>query len=122
MNVFVIAIMNSFLEDVEINSEVLIEGAQFLLPDSLLATCSFELRQIPMDESYSFKNRMLIVVVACLFQIRNKETGGCLDSMGRKQGEKVGMVSCHGLGGNQVGTNKDHKVFGSVHYSWAEAH
>ncbi len=24
--------------------------------------------------------------------------------MGRKQGEKVGMVSCHGMGGNQVRT------------------
>ena len=37
-----------------------------------------------------------------LFQIRNKVTGLCLDSMGRKSGEKVGMVACHGFGGNQV--------------------
>lgn len=25
-----------------------------------------------------------------------------MDSMGRKQGEKVGLVGCHGMGGNQV--------------------
>lgn len=37
-----------------------------------------------------------------LGEIRNKESGQCLDSMGRKQGEKVGMVTCHGMGGNQV--------------------
>ena len=36
------------------------------------------------------------------YQVRNKATGQCLDSMARKQGEKVGMVSCHGQGGNQV--------------------
>lgn len=35
-------------------------------------------------------------------EIRNKVTGLCLDSMGRKSGEKVGMVACHGFGGNQV--------------------
>jgi len=26
----------------------------------------------------------------------------CLDTFGRKAGEKVGMADCHGLGGNQV--------------------
>lgn len=36
------------------------------------------------------------------FQIRNKETHQCLDSMGRKSGEKLGMVGCHNMGGNQV--------------------
>jgi hypothetical protein len=36
------------------------------------------------------------------FQIRNKETNQCLDTMGRKAGEKVGIVGCHGMGGNQV--------------------
>ncbi|GAB1597396.1 polypeptide N-acetylgalactosaminyltransferase 1-like isoform X14 [Argonauta hians] len=35
-------------------------------------------------------------------EIRNKGSGLCLDSMGRKSGEKVGMVSCHGFGGNQI--------------------
>ncbi|XP_029633286.1 polypeptide N-acetylgalactosaminyltransferase 1 isoform X4 [Octopus sinensis] len=35
-------------------------------------------------------------------EIRNKASGLCLDSMGRKSGEKVGMVSCHGFGGNQI--------------------
>ena len=35
-------------------------------------------------------------------QIRNKVTGMCLDTFGRKAGEKVGMADCHGLGGNQV--------------------
>jgi len=28
----------------------------------------------------------------------------CLDTFGRKAGEKVGMADCHGLGGNQVST------------------
>ena len=36
------------------------------------------------------------------FQIKNKESGACIDSMGRKSGEKVGLVHCHGMGGNQV--------------------
>jgi polypeptide N-acetylgalactosaminyltransferase len=37
-----------------------------------------------------------------LGEVRNKETLQCLDSMGRKAGEKVGLISCHGMGGNQV--------------------
>ncbi|OWF35637.1 polypeptide N-acetylgalactosaminyltransferase 13-like isoform X1 [Mizuhopecten yessoensis] len=37
-----------------------------------------------------------------LGEIRNKETGHCIDSMGRKSGEKVGLVNCHGMGGNQI--------------------
>ncbi|KAK6166787.1 hypothetical protein SNE40_023409 [Patella caerulea] len=37
-----------------------------------------------------------------LGEVRNKETGMCIDTMGRKSGEKVGMVACHGMGGNQV--------------------
>lgn len=37
-----------------------------------------------------------------LGEIRNKATGQCIDSMGRKSGQKVGMVQCHGMGGNQV--------------------
>lgn len=35
-------------------------------------------------------------------QIRNSETQTCLDTMGRKGGENVGISYCHGLGGNQV--------------------
>jgi len=30
------------------------------------------------------------------------ETRQCLDSMGRKVGEKLGLLTCHGMGGNQV--------------------
>ncbi|KAH3894439.1 hypothetical protein DPMN_018596 [Dreissena polymorpha] len=37
-----------------------------------------------------------------LGEIKNKQTGGCVDSMGRKSGEKVGLVHCHGMGGNQI--------------------
>ncbi|KAK7110402.1 polypeptide N-acetylgalactosaminyltransferase 1-like isoform X2 [Littorina saxatilis] len=37
-----------------------------------------------------------------LGEIRNKETNQCIDTMGRKSGEKVGLVGCHGQGGNQV--------------------
>lgn len=36
------------------------------------------------------------------FQIRNVETRTCLDTMGRKSGENLGMTYCHSLGGNQV--------------------
>ncbi|XP_030846412.1 polypeptide N-acetylgalactosaminyltransferase 13 isoform X1 [Strongylocentrotus purpuratus] len=34
-------------------------------------------------------------------EIRNIETHKCLDNMGRKENEKVGIFSCHGQGGNQ---------------------
>jgi len=37
-----------------------------------------------------------------LGEIRNDATHNCLDTMGRKSGEEVGMSYCHGLGGNQV--------------------
>ncbi|KAL7742210.1 hypothetical protein ACLKA6_005475 [Drosophila palustris] len=37
-----------------------------------------------------------------LGEIRNAETETCLDTMGRKYNEKVGISYCHGLGGNQV--------------------
>lgn len=36
------------------------------------------------------------------FQIRNVDTNQCLDNMGRKENEKVGIFNCHGMGGNQV--------------------
>uniref|UniRef100_A0A8D2LRE7 Polypeptide N-acetylgalactosaminyltransferase n=1 Tax=Varanus komodoensis TaxID=61221 RepID=A0A8D2LRE7_VARKO len=32
----------------------------------------------------------------------NVETNQCLDNMGRKENEKVGIFNCHGMGGNQV--------------------
>lgn len=37
-----------------------------------------------------------------LGEIRNDATHNCLDTMGRKSGEEVGLSYCHGLGGNQV--------------------
>uniref|UniRef100_A0A8C9CQ44 Polypeptide N-acetylgalactosaminyltransferase n=1 Tax=Phocoena sinus TaxID=42100 RepID=A0A8C9CQ44_PHOSS len=37
-----------------------------------------------------------------LGEIRNVETNQCLDNMARKENEKVGIFSCHGMGGNQV--------------------
>ncbi|EEB13944.1 UDP-GalNAc:polypeptide N-acetylgalactosaminyltransferase, putative [Pediculus humanus corporis] len=37
-----------------------------------------------------------------LGDIKNVETEQCLDTMGRKSGENVGMSYCHGYGGNQV--------------------
>ncbi|XP_046987691.1 polypeptide N-acetylgalactosaminyltransferase 5 isoform X2 [Schistocerca americana] len=45
--------------------------------------------QMPLDYYY-------------LGEVRNAETQNCLDTLGRKGGEKVGMSYCHGLGGNQV--------------------
>ena len=45
---------------------------------------------------------VLYVILRISLQVRNKHTGQCLDSMGRKTGEKVGMLNCHGMGGNQV--------------------
>ena len=50
-----------------------------------------------------------------LIQIRNKETSQCLDSMGRKAGEKVGMVGCHGMGGNQVSTYSNISILSYVY-------
>ncbi|KAJ1522180.1 hypothetical protein ONE63_002490 [Megalurothrips usitatus] len=37
-----------------------------------------------------------------LGEVRNVETQNCLDTMGHKSGENLGMSYCHGLGGNQV--------------------
>nr|XP_033801743.1 polypeptide N-acetylgalactosaminyltransferase 13 isoform X3 [Geotrypetes seraphini] len=37
-----------------------------------------------------------------LGEIRNIKTNQCLDNMGRKENEKVGIFNCHGMGGNQV--------------------
>ncbi|RXM99103.1 Polypeptide N-acetylgalactosaminyltransferase 13 [Acipenser ruthenus] len=37
-----------------------------------------------------------------LGEIRNVETNQCLDNMGRKENEKIGIFNCHGMGGNQV--------------------
>ena len=34
--------------------------------------------------------------------MRNAESQNCLDTLGRKGGENLGMSYCHGLGGNQV--------------------
>lgn len=35
-------------------------------------------------------------------KIRNVQTQNCLDTMGHKSGENVGISYCHELGGNQV--------------------
>ncbi|KAF5292232.1 hypothetical protein FQA39_LY14047 [Lamprigera yunnana] len=45
--------------------------------------------QMPLDYFY-------------LGDIRNVETQTCLDTMGRKSGDNLGMTYCHNLGGNQV--------------------
>ncbi|KDR19630.1 polypeptide N-acetylgalactosaminyltransferase 5 isoform X1 [Zootermopsis nevadensis] len=45
--------------------------------------------QMPLDYYY-------------LGEVRNAETQNCLDTLGRKGGENLGMSYCHGLGGNQV--------------------
>ena len=37
-----------------------------------------------------------------LGDVKNIETQTCLDTMGRRTGENVGISYCHGLGGNQV--------------------
>ena len=39
--------------------------------------------------------------VVCV-QVRNKKTNLCLDTMGKKSGERVAITPCHGQGGNQV--------------------
>lgn len=45
--------------------------------------------QMPLDYYY-------------LGEMKNAGTHNCLDTMGRKSGEDVGLSYCHGLGGNQV--------------------
>lgn len=37
-----------------------------------------------------------------LGDVKNVDTHTCLDTMGRRTGEVVGISYCHGLGGNQV--------------------
>ncbi|XP_032801976.1 polypeptide N-acetylgalactosaminyltransferase 13 isoform X1 [Petromyzon marinus] len=37
-----------------------------------------------------------------LGEVRNVETNQCLDNMGRKENEKIGIFNCHSMGGNQV--------------------
>jgi len=37
-----------------------------------------------------------------LGEIRNEETGSCLDNFGRKSNENIGYSKCHNMGGNQV--------------------
>uniref|UniRef100_A0A6A7FXF7 Polypeptide N-acetylgalactosaminyltransferase n=3 Tax=Hirondellea gigas TaxID=1518452 RepID=A0A6A7FXF7_9CRUS len=37
-----------------------------------------------------------------LGEIRNSESQSCLDTLGHKSGENLGVSYCHGLGGNQV--------------------
>lgn len=37
-----------------------------------------------------------------LGDVKNMEMQNCLDTMGRRTGENVGLSYCHGLGGNQV--------------------
>ena len=37
--------------------------------------------------------------------MKNDATHNCLDTMGRKSGENLGLSYCHGLGGNQANTN-----------------
>ncbi|XP_064647389.1 polypeptide N-acetylgalactosaminyltransferase 13-like isoform X2 [Lineus longissimus] len=46
-----------------------------------------------------------------LGEVKNKATGLCLDSMGRKSSENVGLVNCHGMGGNQVFSYTKKKAF-----------
>ncbi|KAB7498719.1 Polypeptide N-acetylgalactosaminyltransferase 5 [Armadillidium nasatum] len=45
--------------------------------------------QMPLDYYY-------------LGEIRNTDSQNCLDTLGRKSGENLGVSYCHGLGGNQV--------------------
>lgn len=42
-----------------------------------------------------------------LGDVQNVDTQTCLDTMGRRTGENVGISYCHGLGGNQVSTPSD---------------
>lgn len=52
-----------------------------------------------------------------LGEIRNEETQYCLDTMGRKSGEMLGMGYCHGLGGNQVRNLLNSNVF-TINLFW----
>ncbi|KAI5642081.1 ricin-type beta-trefoil lectin domain-containing protein [Phthorimaea operculella] len=45
--------------------------------------------QMPLDYYY-------------LGEIRNAETSNCLDTLGGKAGQPLGMGYCHGMGGNQI--------------------
>lgn len=46
-----------------------------------------------------------------LGDVQNVDTQTCLDTMGRRTGENVGISYCHGLGGNQVSVVKLFLIF-----------
>lgn len=46
-----------------------------------------------------------------LGDVQNVDTQTCLDTMGRRTGENVGISYCHGLGGNQVSVIKLFLIF-----------
>ncbi|KAI3387631.1 hypothetical protein SNEBB_000196 [Seison nebaliae] len=49
-----------------------------------------------------FPNSQLPLNSKHVGQLKHDQTSYCLDSMGRKQGESIGMISCHEHGGNQI--------------------
>ena len=56
------------------------------------------------DDSLS----LLVIADYFFLVLRNDATHNCLDTMGRKSGEELGLSYCHGLGGNQVPTSVVH--------------
>lgn len=63
--------------------------------------------QMPLDYYYLgdvnlIHFYMIFGILIWGFQIRNLESRNCLDTMGRKSGENLGMTYCHNMGGNQV--------------------
>lgn len=69
---------------------------------SILWSAFYDLCSIISTIFYLFYDLYLIIYILWSRQIRNAETETCLDTMGRKYNEKVGISYCHGLGGNQV--------------------
>ena len=62
----------------------------------------FRENQSIKNEFFSYRCNLTPYCQLFLFQMKNDGLHNCLDTMGRKSGEEVGLSYCHGLGGNQV--------------------
>ena len=60
-----------------------------------------------LEQSFKFQFHVdncafMILLPSSFPQIRNPSTNLCIDSMGRKAGGELALMSCHGMMGNQV--------------------
>lgn len=74
------------------------DGASVVF-DNLLVSVSTSTPKMPVSPIPTFT---FVYLEFFFLQMKNEATHNCLDTMGRKSGEALGLSYCHGLGGNQV--------------------